>query len=510
MEYWSIVLSIVIAALGIYYYLFRNFNFFKRHGIIHIPPVPILGVMASIIFRRMSFVDISQKIYDFNQDAKYIGLYATTKPVLLFRDLELIKAILVKNFDIFINRPAFNEHDEHVLSQNVFALQNTKWRDIKKLLCFSFTSDKMRIMFNLMSKHAVDLAKFLSTLPADESDVNMKDIFSRYTNDVIALCNYGIKIDSIRDPTNKFLTCGKEITHMSTIRAIKYIFIRTFPKLGRMFGIKLLNNQEMKYFKTSIKNEIAFRDAEHITRPDMIQLMMNNRAKDGRIQLDVDDMIAQAYVFYFAGFETSSSMMSFIAYNIVANLSVQIKLRQEIDELLNESDGNVTYEAINQLKYLDAVVKEALRFFSASILERVCDKTYELPPALPGEKPFTVHKGMIIWIPLYAIHHDEKYYDDPEEFRPERFLDNYDSSSYFPFGLGPKMCLGQRFGILMIKVVLFHLLARCELKCCAKTLPIRLSKKHLLMTPEEIWLNVQIRNDMHPALMNNNDIVCNF
>jgi len=193
MEHWSIVLPIVIAALGIYYYLFRNFNFFKRHGIIHVPPVPILGVMASIIFRRMSFVDISQKIYDFNQDAKYIGFYATTKPVLLLRDLELIKAILVKNFDTFINRPAFDEHDEYVLSQNVFALQNTKWRDIKKLLCFSFTSDKLRIMFNLMSKRAVDLAKFLSTLPADKSDVNIKDIFSRYTNDVIALCNYGIK-----------------------------------------------------------------------------------------------------------------------------------------------------------------------------------------------------------------------------------------------------------------------------------------------------------------------------
>jgi len=104
----------------------------------------------------------------------------------------------------------------------------------------------------------------------------------------------------------------------------------------------------------------------------------------------------------------------------------------------------VTYEAINKLKYLDAVIKEALRIFSASILERVCDKLYKLPPALPGEKPFTIHKGMIIWIPLYAIHHDEKYYDDPKEFRPERFLDNSNSSSYFPFGLGPKMCLGKR------------------------------------------------------------------
>jgi len=69
----------------------------------------------------------------------------------------------------------------------------------------------------------------------------------------------------------------------------------------------------------------------------MIQLMMNNTDKNGRIQLDVGDMIAQANAFYFAGFKTGSSMMSFIAYNIVANLKEQMKLRQATDELLNES-----------------------------------------------------------------------------------------------------------------------------------------------------------------------------
>ncbi|KYM89321.1 Cytochrome P450 9e2 [Atta colombica] len=305
-----------------------------------------------------------------------------------------------------------------------------------------------------------------------------------------------MKIDSIRDPTNKFYICGKDITYASAIRSIKFIFIRTFPKLGRILNIKLLNiNQKMKYFESRIKNEIAIRDAEHISRLDMIQLMLDNRGKEGRIQLD--DIVAQAYAFYFAGFETSSSVMSFITYQIVANPSVQIKLRQEIDELFNESDGKATYEAVNKLKYLDAVIKEALRLFSPSVIERVCEKAYKLPPALPSEKSFTINKGMIIWIPLYAIHHDEKYYDNPEKFRPERFLNNdqdnnYRSSFYFPFGLGPRMCIGRRFGLMMIKVVLFHLLARCELKQCAKTSSIKFSEKHLLMIPKDgFWLNIQ-------------------
>ncbi|KAG5345903.1 CP9E2 protein, partial [Acromyrmex heyeri] len=503
MEYWSIsVLSIVISVL-VTYYLFRKFNFFKRHGIIHIPSIPILSVMIPIIFHRMSFANFTRKIYNLNRDAKYIGFYATMKPVIMLRDPEVIKDVIVKNFDSFTNNSVFVDTNDYVLSQNLFGLQNTKWRHVKNLLSPFFTSSKMKTMFSLMSKHAADFAELMSTLPADKSDVNMKDIFGRYTNDVIALCIYGMKIDSIRDPKNKFYVCGKDITHVSIILIIKYIFIRAFPKLGRILNIKLLNNQKIKYIESRIKNKIVIRDAKHISHLDMIQLMLDKRDKEGQIQMDVDDIVAQAYAFYFAGSETSSSVMSFITYQIVANPSVQVKLRQEIDELLNESDGNATYEAVNKLKYLDAVIKEALRLFSQSVIERVCGKAYKLPPALPGEKSFTINKGMIIWIPLYAIHHDEKYYDNPEEFRPERFLNNdqdnnYRSSFYFPFGLGSRMCIGRRFSLLMIKVVLFHLLARCELKQCAKTSSIKFSEKNLLMMPKDgFWLNIQHRNDKY-------------
>ena len=498
MEYWLISMLSVVISVFVTYYLFRKFNFFKRHGIIHISSIPILSVMP-IIFRRMSFANFTRKIYNLNQDAKYIGFYATMKPVLMLRDPELIKDVIVKNFDSFTNNSIFIDVNDYMLSQNLFGLQNTKWRHVKKLLSPLFTSSKIKNMFILMSKYAADFAELMLTLSANKSDVNMKDIFSRYTNDVIALCMYGMKIDSIRNPTNKFYVCGKAITHVSVILIIKYIFIRTFPKLGQIFNIKLFNNQEMKYFESRIKNEIITRDTEHISHPDMIQLMLANRDKEGRIQMD--DIVAQAYAFYFAGSETSSSVMSFITYQIVANPSIQIKLGQEIDKLLNELDGNVTYESINKLKYLDAVIKEALRLCSQSVIERVCEKAYKLPPALPGEKSFTINKGMIIWIPLYAIHHNEKYYDNPEEFRPERFLnndqDNNDRSSfYFPFGLGSRMCIGRRFSLLMIKVVLFHLLARCELKQCAKTSSIKFERKKSA-TERRFWLNIQHKNDKY-------------
>ncbi|XP_018365880.1 PREDICTED: cytochrome P450 9e2-like [Trachymyrmex cornetzi] len=503
MEYWSILLSIVIGVISINY-LFKNFNFFKRNGIIHMPPVLLFGSAMSVLFRRISFFDFMLKIYNFNPNAKYYGLYFTTTPVFLLRDLELIKTVLVKNFDAFPDRLGFADVNDSLFKKNLFSLRGEKWRNVRNLLSPSFTSSKMKMMFTLMSECAVDFAKFLSTSSADKVDINMKDVCSKYTNDVIATCAFGIKVDSMKDPMNKFYIYGKEASNFrGVIRSIKFFFVGTFPTLGRILNIKFMDDYLTNFFKDIIRTTIATRDAEHISRPDMLQLMMDIRGKEGRRELDIDDMTAQAFIFFLGGFETSSTAMCFAAHEIAVNPEIQLKLQQEIDKALEESNGEVSSEVINRLEYLDAVISEALRLYPPmALLERICEKTFELPSALPDEKPFIMKKGILVWIPILAIHHDEKYYDNPKKFDPKRFLNNKinNSSNYIPFGLGPRMCIANRFAILEIKVLLFHLLARCELKPSAKTTsPIQFGKDFMIMPKNGFWLNIQHRKNMHPV-----------
>ncbi|NP_001352285.1 cytochrome P450 9e2-like [Mycetomoellerius zeteki] len=505
MEYWSILLSIAIGVISIHY-LFKNFNLFKRHDIIHISPVPIFGSTISIIFRRISFIDFIQKVYNLDPNSKYLGFYFMMNPILVIRDLELIKNILVKNFEAFPDRQAFSDTNDILFKNNLFSLHGEKWRNVRNLLSPSFTSSKMKMMFTLMSECAVDLTKFLSTLPVNEESINTKDVFSKYTNDVIATCAFGIKINSVKDPTNKFYIYGKEITSnfKGVVRGIKFLFLGTFPRISRILNIKILNDYVSNFFKDIIKTTIMTRDAEHITRPDMLQLMMDIRGKEGRRELDIDDMTAQAFIFFLGGFETSSTAMCFAAHEIAANPEIQMKLQQEIDKALEESNGEVSYEVINRLEYLDAVINETLRLYPPiGFLERKCQKTFELPSALPDKKPFIMKKGMLVWIPMSAIQHDEKYYDNPEKFDPERFLDNkmHNSWCYMPFGLGPRMCIANRFAMLEVKILLFHLLARCDLKPSVKTAtPMKFSKDGFLMPEDGFWLNIQRRKDVHPVL----------
>ncbi|EFN63655.1 Cytochrome P450 9e2 [Camponotus floridanus] len=219
-------------------------------------------------------------------------------------------------------------------------------------------------------------------------------------------------------------------------------------------------------------------------------------------------MVAQAFIFFFGGFESSSVLMCFAAHEIAVNQDIQKRLHNEIDEVLEKTNGQGSYEAINSMEYLDAVINEALRMYPAGLaLDRLCLKDFELPPTLPGMKSFTLKKGHAIWIPIYGLHHDPQYFKEPGKFDPERSLgerkkESLNCGAYLPFGLGPRMCIGDRFALLETKVLLFHLLARCDFEPCERTsMPLKLSKGGFTLKPEgDFWLNISPRKNPHHTI----------
>ncbi|XP_020280578.1 cytochrome P450 9e2-like [Pseudomyrmex gracilis] len=501
MDVW-ILLSILAGTVAVYYYFFKDLNYFKKHGILHMPPLPIVGNMGPVFFRQSSLAALVKKIYNLNQNAKYVGFFDGMNPVVVIRDPELIKSIGIKHFESFTDHRAFiDEVNDPLTGKNLFSLRGEKWRDVRTLLSPAFTSSKMKNMFTLMSDCAANFTEFLSKLPSDETVMEMKNCFTRYTTDVIATCAFGITVDSMRNPDNEFYVYGKA-TSFNTWRTIKFCIIRSCPLLTKMVGLKFVSNSVAVFFKNLVQNTIKARDAQNIVRPDMLQLMMESRGKRGPgKELTIEDMTSQAFIFFLGGFDTISVTMCFAAHELAVNPDIQARLRDEIDDVLKSTNGTLTYEALNTMQYLDAVVNETLRLWPVGVfLDRMCTQEFELPPALPGGKPFVVKKGRSIWFPAYGLHLDPQYWEEPEKFNPDRFFDkkNINSIAFIPFGLGPKMCIGNRFAVLEVKVLLFHLLARCELKPCEKTNhPLQLSKANFALQPENgFWLKIQPRSDI--------------
>ncbi|CAG9827788.1 unnamed protein product [Diabrotica balteata] len=333
-------------------------------------------------------------------------------------------------------------------------------------------------------------------LDQDVMEIEMKDTFTRFTNDVIATTAFGIKIDSMKNKDNEFFVIGKDITSFSG-------FWKSRKLLGILIKVGMFNGRVRKFFTGIIDDTIKVREEKGIVRPDMIHLLMEARKgvqqhKEKIIDTGfavvaghgVADIAAQSMIFFFAGFDSISSLMCFVSYELTINPDIQNRLKTEIMDTLEKYNGDVPYEAILKMRYLDMVV-------SGAGVDRICTKPYMIEPTTPDEKPVYLKKDTAIWFPIYAIHRDPQYSPDPEMFNPERFNDenkhNIQPYSYIPFGVGPRNCIGSRFALLENKVVFFHLLSNYELKPSAKSpIPLKICKKPFNLAAEEgFWFNMK-------------------
>lgn len=509
MVYLSVILSIVAVAVAIYYYYGKR-NFFEKHGVLHVPPRPIVGNMAPMVFRTSSFVEMLQKSYDLHPDAKYVGFYEFSTPVIILRDLDLIKSVCIKNFEAFHDhRMFFDRESDKLLGQMLFSLNGEKWKENRNMLSPTFTSNKIKSMFALMSNCAIQFANFFSQLPEKERVVELKNVLTKYTNDVIASCVFGIAVDSLNDPNNLIYVNGKKSTNFAGLaQSIKMLLIRNMHWLAKLLDLHFVSPKIESFFEDIIKNTIETRDRKNIYRPDMLQLLMEtrNKKKFGK-GLSVEAITSHAFGFFFGGFDTVASQACLAIHHLAVNPEIQKKLQNEIDRVFEKSQGQVTYDDINGMEYLDAIINEMMRMTPIAItMDRLCVKDFELPPALPGGKPLTVKAGVNIWIPVYSIQHDPNYFDNPEKFDPDRFLNDgkriMSSGAYFPFGIGPRMCIGNRFALIEIKVLLCHLLARCDLKPCSKTChPLEFAKGVMAVTAKNgFWVNIEPRSNPPPIV----------
>lgn len=493
-----LLLTVLIVCISICYYLMSKMPYFERLKVRYLPPVPILGNMVPVVFGRLSFAETICEAYNRFPDEKYIGFHDFRTPVYIIRDPELINSIAVKNFDYFSDHNNFvNAELNPITSKNLFGLKGDHWREMRKILTPSFTSSKMKMMFELIRECAENFCDFLANESTYGRVYNMKDMLCRYANDALTTCAYGIKLDSNKDPDNEFLFIGRNNLNLEGNTLMKFIMNKHFPLLSKLLGIRLFGEKVENFFKRVVTNSVKLRKEKDIVRPDMIQLMLESMDNNDKL-INIDEMAAQAFIFFMGGFETTSNILGFLVHEVGVNPDVQSKLQAEIDNIVEQTNGKPTYEDINGMQYLDAVLKETLRLYPLVVfIDRKCVKNFELPPATPNGKPIMLKPGDTIWFPNYSLHLDPKYFSDPHKFNPDRFLEgNINQSVYMPFGLGPRKCIGYRFAIMQSKMLLFQLLSRCNLEPSkVKTrIPLVLSKRTFIMLPEGgFWMKLQTR-----------------
>nr|ALD15926.1 cytochrome P450 [Dendroctonus armandi] len=515
------LLIICAAVLALYCLLVQPYNYWKLRSVKQSNPWPLFGDSWRTLFRVMDVAEVVSFYYNSMPNVRYYGIYQFFKPKLVISDPELIRRVTVKDFDHFVDHVAqTNPKSDPLFSKNILNLKGDEWRKMRSTLSAAFTGSKMKIIFGLVSDAAKDFVDYHENQQSQVNEVEMKDAFSRFATDVIATSALGVKVNSLAEQNNSFFQMGKELTEFRFPLVFKMLLLQMFPRIYQYFELQIFRKEVTEFFSNLVHTTVATREAKGIYRPDMIQILMeaskgiHKDKNEDAIKVDfdagdedteitgitqeitTDDMTAQALLFFFAGFDSVSSLLTFATYELAVNGNVQDKLREEIFDTLEKTNGTITYEALSNMKYLDMVVSEALRKWPPFvILGRECTKTYTIKPTLPEEKTLVISKGTGIHIPCYAIHHDPKYFPNPEQFDPERFSAANRSKltpyTVLGFGQGPRSCLGSRFALMETKIIIFHLLSRLEIVTTERTqIPLKLSKKFgINIRPEKgLWI----------------------
>lgn len=210
--------------------------------------------------------------------------------------------------------------------------------------------------------------------------------------------------------------------------------------------------------------------------------------------------MAQCITFFMAGFNGLSLSPSFLMHELVVNPDIQQRLFEEIKEVHGNLKGaSLTFDVFQGMKYLDQVLSEALRRWTLAVVtDRSVNKPYVLETGDGNKVQLNVGDG--IWFPLDAIHMDPKYYPNPDVFDPERFSDankgGIQSGTYFPFGVGPRNCIGSRFALMGVKLIIFHLIRNFKLEISEHTQhPLKLlNGPSTNLVPEKgLWANIKAR-----------------
>ncbi|XP_014286357.1 cytochrome P450 6k1 [Halyomorpha halys] len=468
-----IVISLLIVTIYFFYkYWVSIYDRWEKNGIPSIPGKFPYGSSPEMDKRFPG--QVVQEMYHKMSEHPYFGIYLVRVPWLVVRDPEIIRLVMTKEFNHFRDRFIHKFPESDKMSQHLFNLSGERWRALRVKLTPTFTSGKLKGMFPLFKSCAESLENSLKSKVGSELD--MKQFCGGYTTDTISSCAFGLEPKTIDNPDHDIRTLFKFYAKSDYLNKLLIAAAKAFPTLESF--VRRVPIEIEDFLIKLVSDTIEQREKNDIKRNDFMELLIQLKNKgtlgDGLkeeitqpFEINIDILTAQVFVFLFAGMETSSSVQNWCLYELALQQDIQQRLREEIDRVL-EKHGEVSYQAIQEMEYLHMVISETMRKYpTIPSLRRVCTTPFSLPS---GDR---IETGDNILIPVFAIQRDPQYYPDPEKFDPERFspenIGSIKPYTYLPFGEGPRICIGNRFGLMQTKMGVMTVIRNFKVIPCDDT-----------------------------------------
>jgi cytochrome P450 family 6 len=348
-----------------YFFVKKKYSYFENRGVPCIKPSFPFGNLQGL-GSKLHMFDLMLKAYSELKDKGTIaGFYNLFQPIYLVTDLEVVTAITVKDFNKFVNRGLFYNEEHEPITAFLLAIEDDRWRFLRKKLSPAFSSGKLKSMYFTISNLGDSLVRAIERktrngkIPADA-----KYFAHRFTVDALSSVAFGMEADTLNDQHQELLDIFKEIFGAGGPSQFRLFFLFAFPKLSKLLRIRQFSKRVSDFFTDIVSTNIKYREQNNDNRSDFLNMLIQLKNKgsiDSEIstetrKLTFNEVLAQCFFFFGTGSDTSSTLISFALTELAFNQDVQDRLRAEILEKTKDTNGEISYQVLHEMTYLNQVV----------------------------------------------------------------------------------------------------------------------------------------------------------
>ena len=412
------------------------------------PKLSIFRFFADAEGVRRNPIPYHKKYFERFGDSFSIKI-AKSRHIILSRDNDVAQYILVKNQRNYNKSKFQSVYLSKYLGKGLLTSDGVFWLKQRRLIQPAFHKQKMNQLVDNMNKTITSEIdnliedKFLDVFPA----------MSQLAFNVVAKSLFEFSISEEKLHRIKFIIEEVQTFLVKEIRLPhKALWFSFSGQVRKHLNLAEENNK-------IIQEIIEVRNASKEEFNDLLNMLMETRYEDTGESMSVQQLIDEIKVLFIAGHETTANALTFTLHFLGRYPEIQQRILDEITEIESHTDNVI--EQLQKMTYTNAVLNESMRLYPPAWItdrENVEDDSLT---------EFKIKKKTLIGISFYELHRNPKYWDNPDEFIPERFLGEKKKKSmqfFYPFGAGPRMCIGTGFAIYEMCLAISQIVKRYEIK----------------------------------------------
>ncbi len=405
--------------------------------------LPFLGSIRQLQQDRIGFLTSNQQQY-----GDIVHFKIGPRHIYQLNNPDHIQYVLVKHADQFQKTPALKNAARDSIGQGLLTSDGELHKRQRRLVQPAFHHNRIAAYANTMVNYTDDMLHQWQ----NGKQISMLNEMMHLTMRIVGKTLFDTDVTNDADNIGEAISVGIEAMSKRLARPLQLL-----EKLPTETNRK--RREALKVIDETIIRFIEERQASGEDKGDLLSMLLMAVDEQDGGQMTNKQVKDEAMTLFVAGHETTANALTWTFYLLGQHPEVEQKLAEEITTGLQ---GRLpTLADLPKLPYLEMVVKESMRMYPpAWTVSREAQEDFELGG-------YTIPKGSVLMMSMYVVHHDARYWDQPDAFLPERFSaaneENIPKYAYFPFGGGPRVCIGNQFAMMEAELVLATIVQRYQL-----------------------------------------------